>query len=159
MRQILLCITALLCLTGCASETGETPTGETPPAASRSGLSAAPAGQSSQPAVDGSAVPGGITSEQAAAIGPLAPSEVSALVVAGGVRLSWRATGEDVTGYVCLRHRTGSEPWTVIGRTGADRTTLFDPQPAAGQYSYAVQAVSVNGRLSPMTESAAVVVR
>ncbi|WP_203911327.1 hypothetical protein [Rhizocola hellebori] len=79
--------------------------------------------------------------------------------MAGGVLLSWHATGEDLAGYLCLRRLANLPQWTVIGRPAAQDITMLDPRPAAGEYLYAVQAIGVNGRFSQMTQSTPVVIR
>jgi hypothetical protein len=108
------------------------------------------------PAATASTASQGITSQEATLIAPVAPALLIAEVVPGGVRLSWAATGEDLTGYVCLRRGATTAQWTLIGNVAASQTSMLDRQPPAGSYVYAVQAIAVNGKSSPLTESAAV---
>ena len=76
-----------------------------------------------------------------------------AVADAGGVRLTWPATGEDVGYYQCLRRTAPAGQWQPVDRTTADQRTCLDRRAGAGTYVYGVQAVSASGLASPITES------
>jgi len=141
-RELLLAAAVLAVVAACAS-TG-TPT--QPP-------STAAAGSGSPTASPPSPRPSGITSEDAARVGPLAPARLTAVAEAGGVRLTWPATGEDVGYYQCLRRTAPAGQWQPVDRTTADQRTCLDRPAGAGTYVYGVQAVSASGLASPITES------
>lgn len=96
----------------------------------------------------------GISSAEAGRVAPLAPAELAAVVEADGVRLTWPATGEDVTYHEVLRRKLPDGAWRTIGRTG--EVSWWDRRPEPGRLGYAVRAVNPAGRASALTESAAV---
>jgi hypothetical protein len=108
---------------------------------------------SGTPAPAPDAVPSGITSQDAARIGPLAPAKLTAMVDTGNVRLAWPATGEDIAYYQCLRRAASTGQWQPVGRTPPDQHTFLDADPGNGTYVYGVQAVKASGLASPITES------
>jgi hypothetical protein len=97
--------------------------------------------------------PEGITSQEAQLLAPLAPASLSARAAGDGVLLSWALTGEDLTGFVCVRREQASSQWQVIARPGPTQTSFLDAQPRPGTYLYAVQAIGGNGKSSALTQS------
>jgi hypothetical protein len=89
----------------------------------------------------------------ASKVAPLAPATLTAIIEAHDVRLSWPATGEDVTRYQCLRRGATASRWEPIAQASAGDRTCLDKSPAAGSYVYGVQAVSNYGTASTITES------
>jgi len=73
-----------------------------------------------------------------------APSQLAALVVPGGVHLTWvdNSTRED--GFMVLR-RTGGSVWDAVANTAADETSFHDATVASGRtYEYVVHAMVGN---------------
>ena len=97
--------------------------------------------------------PTGIDPHQAAHVAPLAPAQLVADTDAGGVRLSWPATGEDIEYYQCLRRSSTSDQWEPIGQTTPPDLAYLDHNPGAGLHVYGVQAVNAYGTVSAITES------
>lgn len=145
-RGLLVAAAALTVVTACASPGAQTPH---PDGATAGGSPPASPAPPSNP--DGN--PAGITSEEAARIAPLAPPRLTAVTDAGGVRLTWPATGEDVAFYQCLRRNTPVGEWQPAGRTPPDQHTFLDRNPVKGTYLYGVQAVNAAGLSSPIAES------
>ncbi len=140
-RELLLAAAVLVVVAACASTGSPTPP---PNAATTTGSLAASPPPSS---------PTGITSQDAARIGPLAPPRLTAVADAGSVRLSWPATGEDVAYYQCLRRAALAGDWQPAGRTPPRQYTYLDSNPGTGTYIYGVQAVNASGLASPIVES------
>jgi len=142
-RELLLAAAVIAVVTACASTGTPTP----PPSTTAAGSGSPTA---SPPPQSG---PTGITSEDAARIAPLAPARLTAVADAGGVQLTWPATGEDIQYYQCLRRTAPAGRWQPVARAAADQHTCLDHGPGAGTYVYGVQAVNASGLASPITES------
>ena len=147
-RELLLAAAVLAVVTGCASTGTPTPPSNTAPA---TGPAAANPPSPSSPT--------GITSQDAARIGPLAPPRLTAVADAGNIQLTWPATGEDVAYYQCLRRAAPAGPWQPVERAQSQDHTCLDHSPGSGTYIYGVQAINASGLASPITQSQPITVR
>ena len=85
---------------------------------------------------------------------PSPPSQLRAELKTGGVELSWSpSVASNLSGYLVLRNRTGSEPWTPIADVGAGSTSFLDEDVfPENRYFYAIVAVGEEGIRSNPTE-------
>ena len=79
----------------------------------------------------------------------LAPSNLTAEKVDGGIKLSWTAPAEDtdsVTGYEVLRAVGGGELTTLVADTASTDTTYSDSTATDSEETYAYQVKAVRGQ-------------
>jgi hypothetical protein len=105
-----------------------------------------------------SSAPRGISPEEAAALEPLAPSDVAVEVAHDGIMVSWRSTNEDASFFVCQRRPAGTTTSENLARVPADAQApthqFLDKTAVVGQpYEYGVAVESTFGRLSAVTWS------
>jgi len=140
-RELLLAAAVLVLATGCTFS-------GTPTSPSNAGTQ-----QPSAPTTPAGPDRTGISSPDAARIGPLAPPRLTVVAAAGGVQLTWPTTGEDLAYYQCLRRADPGGSWQQIGRTAPEQLSYLDRDPRTGTYVYGVQAVNPAGLGSPIAES------
>jgi hypothetical protein len=149
MRELLLAVAVLTVCTACAA---------TGPPRSSAHTTPPTAGPTPTAGLSPATGPTGISSPDAARIGPLAPARLTAVADAGNVRLTWPATGEDVAYYQCLRRTTTTSSWELLGQTTPGDLSYLDRRPGNGTYVYGVRAVNTYHVASAITESAPITV-
>ena len=85
------------------------------------------------------------------------PTDLEAMVISGGVHLSWEDNSGDEDRFMIMR-RTGSADFARVGFAGPDATHFHDRTVNSGAtYTYVVHAV-LSDRSSPLSNEATVVI-